>query len=80
MIISMAIYRCALEVVMAEMDRILRPGGKLIVRDETSILSEVLDLLKSLHWEILLNHSKNQEGILSAQKFDWRPTRYADSS
>lgn len=76
----MAIYRCTLEVAMAEFDRILRPGGKLIMRDEASIVAEVLDLLKSLHWEVFLNHSKNQEGILSAQKSYWRPTSFADSS
>lgn len=65
---------------MAEIDRILRPGGKLIMRDESSTVAEVEDFLKSLHWEVFINHSKNQEGILSAQKSDWRPTSYADPS
>ncbi|KAH6796745.1 S-adenosyl-L-methionine-dependent methyltransferases superfamily protein [Perilla frutescens var. hirtella] len=72
--------RCKLDVVMAEIDRILRPGGKLIMRDESSTVAEVEDFLKSLHWEVFLNHSKNQEGILSAQKSDWRPTSFADPS
>ncbi|KAK4490685.1 hypothetical protein RD792_001377 [Penstemon davidsonii] len=63
--------RCKLVGVMAEVDRIARPGGKLIVRDEASTIKEVENLLKSLHWEVTF--SKNQEGILSAQKSDWRP-------
>lgn len=61
---------------MAEVDRIVRPSGKLIVRDESGTIEEVKNLLKSLHWEV----SKNKEGILAAQKTDWRPTSYADPS
>ncbi|KAF7135605.1 hypothetical protein RHSIM_Rhsim08G0036800 [Rhododendron simsii] len=69
--------RCKIEPVMAEIDRIVRPGGKLIVRDESSTIGEVENLLKSLHWEVHLTFSKNQEGILSAQKSEWRPDSYA---
>lgn len=65
---------------MAEVDRIVRPGGKLIVRDESSTIGEVENLLKSLHWEVRLTFSKNQEGMLSAQKGNWRPETYVDSS
>ncbi|XP_062102507.1 probable methyltransferase PMT27 [Humulus lupulus] len=72
--------RCKLGPVLAEVDRIVRPGGKLIVRDESRAIGEVENLLKSLHWEVRLTFSKNQEGILSAQKGDWRPKTYAMSS
>lgn len=65
---------------MAEVDRIVRPGGKLIVRDEPSTVSEVENFLKSLHWEILFAFSKDQEGVLSAQKGNWRPDTYQPSS
>lgn len=65
---------------MVEVDRIVRPGGKLIVRDESSIIGEVENLLKSLHWEVHLTFSKNQEGILSAQKGNWRPDTYVEPS
>ncbi|KAE8699969.1 putative methyltransferase PMT27 [Hibiscus syriacus] len=68
--------RCKLQPALAEVDRIVRPGGKLIVRDESDAISEVENLLKSLHWEVHLTFSKDQEGILSAQKGDWRPTTY----
>ncbi|KAA8547447.1 hypothetical protein F0562_003689 [Nyssa sinensis] len=72
--------RCKLVPVMAEIDRIVRPGGKLIVRDESSTIGEVENLLKSMHWEVHMTFSKNHEGILSAQKSDWRPDSYAASS
>ncbi|OWM88854.1 hypothetical protein CDL15_Pgr020808 [Punica granatum] len=72
--------RCKLAPIMAEVDRIVRPGGKLIVRDESSAIGEVENLLKSLHWEVHLTFSKDQEGILSAQKGNWRPNTYANIS
>ncbi|XP_019435583.1 PREDICTED: probable methyltransferase PMT27 [Lupinus angustifolius] len=65
--------RCNLVLVIAEVDRIVRPGGKLIVRDDSSALEEVENLLKSLHWEIT---SKNQEGVLLAKKGTWRSNSY----
>lgn len=71
-------HRCKLPPVLAEIDRIVRPGGKFIVRDESSTIGEVENLLKSLHWEVSLTVSKNQEGMLSAQKGKWRPNTYAD--
>ncbi|KAK3224241.1 hypothetical protein Dsin_011266 [Dipteronia sinensis] len=72
--------KCKLAPVMAEVDRIVRPGGKLIVRDESSAIGEVENLLKSLRWEVHLTFSKDQEGILSAQKGDWRPDTFQASS
>ncbi|OVA20386.1 putative S-adenosyl-L-methionine-dependent methyltransferase [Macleaya cordata] len=72
--------RCKLVPVIAEIDRIVRPGGKLIVRDESSVVGEIENMLKSLHWEIHLTFSKDQEGILSAQKSDWRPNSNSASS
>ncbi|KAL5754537.1 hypothetical protein ACOSP7_022757 [Xanthoceras sorbifolium] len=72
--------KCKLAPVMAEVDRIVRPGGKLIVRDESSAIGEVENLLKSLRWEVHLTFSKDQEGILSAQKGDWRPDTYQAAS
>ncbi|XP_050228097.1 probable methyltransferase PMT27 [Mercurialis annua] len=72
--------RCKLAPVMAEIDRIVRPGGKLVVRDESSTIGEVENLLKSMRWEVHLTFSKDQEGLLSAQKGDWRPQTFAASS
>ncbi|KAK9129744.1 hypothetical protein Sjap_010231 [Stephania japonica] len=72
--------RCNLLVVIAEVDRIVRPGGKLIVRDEPSVIGEVENILTSLHWEIHLTFTKDQDGVLSAQKTDWRPQVHSSLS
>lgn len=69
------LLRCKLAAVLAEVDRITRPGGKFIVRDESTTLSEVETLLKSLHWEIISN--KIQDGVLGAKKGKWRPDSLA---
>ncbi|KAJ1408843.1 S-adenosyl-L-methionine-dependent methyltransferase [Sesbania bispinosa] len=58
--------RCKLIPIMAEVDRITRPGGKLIVRDEPGILSEVETLLTSLHWEI--TYSKTRGNALCKER------------
>ncbi|XLR06854.1 hypothetical protein S83_034792, partial [Arachis hypogaea] len=65
---------CKLAPVIVEVDRIVRPGGSLVVRDESNAISEVESLLKSLHWEVTL--SKDQEGVLFAKKGYWRPTSF----
>lgn len=57
-----------------EVDRLLRPEGKLIVRDDTATISEVENMVKSLHWEIRLTYSKENEGLLCVQKTMWRPS------
>ncbi|KAG9457170.1 hypothetical protein H6P81_001678 [Aristolochia fimbriata] len=65
--------RCKLTAVMAEADRILRPYGKLIVRDKVDTINEIESMARSLHWEIRLTYSKEQEGLLCVQKTLWRP-------
>ncbi|XP_065881181.1 probable methyltransferase PMT24 [Euphorbia lathyris] len=66
--------RCNLVAVMAEVDRILRPEGKLIVRDKVEIVNEVESMAKSLHWEIRMIYSKDSEGLIFVRKTTWRPT------
>lgn len=65
--------RCKLLPVMAEVDRILRPEGKLIVRDKVEIINEIENMAKSLHWEVRLTFSKESEGLMCLQKTSWRP-------
>ncbi|KAJ9561957.1 hypothetical protein OSB04_007117 [Centaurea solstitialis] len=72
--------RCKIAPVMAEIDRILRPGGNLIAWDESSMIREIDELLKSMHWEVNSTLTNNQEGIISAQKSTWRPSTYASTS
>ncbi|KAB1220902.1 putative methyltransferase PMT25 [Morella rubra] len=66
--------RCNLVAVVAEVDRILRPKGKLIVRDNVETIGELESIAKSLRWEIRLIYSKDNEGLLCVEKTLWRPT------
>ncbi|XP_042488431.1 probable methyltransferase PMT26 [Macadamia integrifolia] len=66
--------RCNLVAVIAEVDRILRPEGKLIVRDNVETINEVENMVRSMQWEIRLTYSKDKEGLLCVQKSLWRPT------
>ncbi|URE26934.1 Methyltransferase [Musa troglodytarum] len=65
--------RCQLRPVIVEVDRITRPGGKLIVRDDVNTIGEIETMVKSLQWEIRLTYSKDNEGLLCAEKTLWRP-------
>lgn len=66
--------RCNLVSLMAEVDRILRPQGNLIVRDKSEIVSEIEAMAKSMHWEIRMTYTEGKEGLLCVQKTIWRPT------
>nr|CAD1818214.1 unnamed protein product [Ananas comosus var. bracteatus] len=65
--------RCKLVPVFAEVDRILRPEGKLIVRDNVETISELENMARSLQWEVRMTFSKDKEGLLCVQKMKWRP-------
>ncbi|XP_039835819.1 probable methyltransferase PMT24 [Panicum virgatum] len=65
--------RCKLLPVMVEVDRILRPEGKLIVRDDMATVQEVQSIATSLHWEVRMTVSKQGEGLLCVGKTMWRP-------
>ncbi|KAI4369275.1 hypothetical protein MLD38_017735 [Melastoma candidum] len=65
--------KCNLVAVIAEVDRILRPEGKLIVRDDVETINEVENMVRSMQWEVRLTYSKDKEGMLFVQKSMWRP-------
>lgn len=52
-----------------EMDRILRPGGVVIVEDSKEMLKKLRQILRSLHWSTSLH----QQRFLVARKGFWRP-------
>ncbi|CAL9189281.1 unnamed protein product [Musa hybrid cultivar] len=60
-------------VIVVEMDRILRPGGWVIIRDKLEILNPLETILRSLHWDIRMTYGKDKEGLICAQKTTWRP-------
>ncbi|XP_015698234.2 probable methyltransferase PMT24 [Oryza brachyantha] len=66
--------RCKLLPVMVEVDRILRPEGKLIVRDDGETAKEVESIARSLHWEVRMTVAKQGELLLCFEKTTWRPT------
>ncbi|KAL0733559.1 hypothetical protein Bca4012_009769 [Brassica carinata] len=66
--------RCSLVSVMAEVERILRPQGTFIVRDDMETIGEIEKMVKSLKWNVRMAHSKDGEGVISVQKSLWCTT------
>ncbi len=66
-------YRCSLENLVLEMDRILRPDGWAIFRDEVEVLKKVQEMVTSLHWDVRVMYTMKGEELLAAQKRFWRP-------
>lgn len=66
--------RCKFVSVMAEVDRILRPGSWLVVKDDSETIFEVESMARSLRWKIQFTQSKDNEGLLCVQKMMWRPS------
>ena len=62
-------FRCEITDVAIEMDRILRPGGFLLVKDTMAVTNKLTPILRSLHWSITLQ----REQFLIATKGFWRP-------
>ncbi|KAJ0928766.1 putative S-adenosyl-L-methionine-dependent methyltransferase [Helianthus annuus] len=66
---------CSLEDIMLEMDRLIRPQGYVIIRDDESILSRIRDLGPKFLWEVTSHALENQQGVsepvLICQKKFW---------
>nr|GEV26465.1 probable methyltransferase PMT26 [Tanacetum cinerariifolium] len=65
--------KCNVMALVAEVDRLLRPEGRLIVRDNVESINEVEKALRSMHWNVRLTYSKDIEGLLCVQKTMWGP-------
>ncbi|CAI9762269.1 unnamed protein product [Fraxinus pennsylvanica] len=61
--------RCDMIDVAVEMDRVLRPGGYLLVQESMEIINKLVSILKSLHWSV----NVHQEQFLVGKKDFWRP-------
>lgn len=58
--------RCGIEDIVLEMDRILRPLGTVIIRDDVDVLLNVKNILDGVEWESrLVDH---EDGPLERQK------------
>lgn len=66
---------CSLEDIMLEMDRLLRPQGFVIIRDDESIVSRIRDLAPKFLWDVTSHVLENQQGVsepvLICQKKFW---------
>ncbi|XP_031487364.1 probable methyltransferase PMT26 [Nymphaea colorata] len=65
--------KCSVTSVVAEVDRILRPEGTFIVRDNVEIINQIKELIKSMKWEVRMAYSQDKEGLLCVKKSMWRP-------
>ncbi|XP_027176074.1 probable methyltransferase PMT7 [Coffea eugenioides] len=66
---------CLVEDIILEMDRIVRPEGIIIIRDEEPIISQVKDLAPKFLWDIevhlLEDDQKRPEPVLFCRKKFW---------
>ncbi|RWW48460.1 hypothetical protein BHE74_00045461, partial [Ensete ventricosum] len=56
-------------VIVVEMDRILRPGGWVIIRDKLEILNPLETILRSLHWDIRMTYGKDKEVLANYNRY-----------
>ncbi|KAI3808829.1 hypothetical protein L1987_24791 [Smallanthus sonchifolius] len=74
--------RCEMEDIMLEMDRILRPEGSVIIRDDVDLLVKVKRIADGLNWESqIVDHEDGplvREKLLFAVKLYWTASANAD--
>ncbi|CAI9108073.1 OLC1v1007592C1 [Oldenlandia corymbosa var. corymbosa] len=66
--------RCDIIDVFVEIDRLLRPGGTLLVRDTNDMVDMLGPILKSMHWSTTLYDAD----FLVAEKTFWRPAAVSE--
>ncbi|EXB44736.1 putative methyltransferase PMT13 [Morus notabilis] len=68
--------RCNLVDLMAEMDRILRPEGTVVVRDSPEVIDKVARIARAVRWTATIHQkepeSNGREKILVATKTFWK--------
>ena len=69
--VTIFLVRCDLVEIVAEVDRILRPGGYLLVQDTKDMINKLRPILESLHWSLTLH----QDQFLVGKKGFWRPDK-----
>lgn len=76
--------RCNLEDILLEMDRILRPEGSVIIRDEVDVLNKVNKIVGGMRWEAkMMDHEDGPlvpEKILVIVKEYWVATSKNNTS
>jgi hypothetical protein len=68
-------YRCEMEDILLEMDRILRPEGNVIFRDDVDVLVKIKKITDRLNWDSrIVDHEDGphqREKLLFAVKSYW---------
>ncbi|KAL7594385.1 probable methyltransferase PMT14 [Lactuca sativa] len=76
--------KCDLEDILLEMDRILRPEGLVILRDEVDVLTKVMKITAGMRWDVkLLDHEEGPfvpKKIFVAYKQYWVGNKGNDTS
>jgi hypothetical protein len=71
----MIIRRCDVTYILLEMDRILRPEGAVLMRDEVDVLNKVMLITQGMRWKCrLADHEDGpfvREKILVCVKTYW---------
>ncbi|KAF3772813.1 putative methyltransferase [Nymphaea thermarum] len=66
---------CLMEDLMLEMDRIIRPQGIIVIRDESILVSRVKSLATKFFWDaeshVVLDENGNKEDVLLCRKKFW---------
>ncbi|GKU88258.1 hypothetical protein SLEP1_g2540 [Rubroshorea leprosula] len=67
--------RCEMEDILLEMDRILRPEGSVIIRDDVDVLVKIKSIVDVMQWDARIADHENgpleREKILFAVKLYW---------
>jgi len=61
--------RCAIIDLVAEIDRIVRPGGYVVIQESKKMINKVGSIFRSLQWSVNLYNDQ----YLVGQKSLWRP-------
>ncbi|KAG4934950.1 hypothetical protein JHK85_049869 [Glycine max] len=57
-LLSVEKKRCNVSSIMLEMDRILRPGGRVYIRDSLDIMDELQEIAKAIGWYVMLRDTE----------------------
>ena len=66
---TLQFFRCDIIDVAVEMDRILRPGGYILVQDTMEMINKLNPVLRSMQWSTSLYQGQ----FLVGKKGFWRP-------
>ncbi|KAL2333286.1 hypothetical protein Fmac_014499 [Flemingia macrophylla] len=57
-LLSVERKRCNISTIMLEMDRILRPGGRVYIRDSLEIMDDLQEVAKAIGWHVMLRDTE----------------------